>query len=139
MFHYSCCIDDLDSARAFYVDVIGATEGRRAKTWIDFDFFGNQLSLHLGAPTPTERCGDVDGVRVPMPHFGAILEVQEFQALVERLRVAGVGFIFPPTLRFADQPDAQWTLFVADPSGNALEFKAFEDPAAIFGRVARQT
>jgi len=132
-FHFSFFVRDLDATRRFYGGILGCREGRSAPTWVDFDFFGHQLSMHTtGAPAPTENKGIVDGIAVPMPHFGAVLPWAEFHALAERIRGAGLAFVIEPTIRFAGAPAEQATMFVLDPSGNALEFKAFRDPARIF-------
>ncbi len=134
-FHFAFLIDDLDDARRFYGDVLGCAEGRSAPTWVDFDFFGNQISLHLTSDVPVSRhTGNVDAIEVPMPHFGAILEWDAFQALATRAEDAGVDFVFRPMIRFAGQPSEQATMFVRDPSGNALEFKAFRDEASVFAK-----
>jgi len=124
-FHYSFPVRDLDEARRFYGGLLACAEGRSAPTWVDFDFFGNQLSAHLGAPTAAAATGQVDGVAVPIPHFGAILDPGEFEALAARLRAAGVGFLVEPRLRFEGRPGEQHTMFFRDPSGNAIEIKAY--------------
>ncbi len=133
-FHLAVHVTDLDAARAFYGGALGCAEGRSTATWVDFDFFGHQISLHLGTPFATAETGLVVDKRVPMPHFGAILTVAGFEALAARLDAAGTEFIIPPTLRFAGQPGEQWTMFLRDPFGNPLEFKAFPDEAQIFAR-----
>jgi hypothetical protein len=132
-FHYSFFVSDLDATRRFYGEILGCREGRSTATWVDFDFFGNQISAHAtGTPVPTENTGLVDGIRVPMPHFGAILAWDEFHTLAERIRGAGVGFVVEPRSRFAGQPSEQATMFLLDPSGNALEFKTFRRPEHVF-------
>jgi uncharacterized protein len=132
-FHYAFLVRDLAATRAFYVDLIGCTEGRSAPTWVDFDFFGHQLSAHLGDPSLNPaNLGLVDGKQVPMPHFGAILEWAGFETLARRLEAAGVVFVLPPQVRFQGQPGEQATMFLLDPSGNALEFKAFRAAAQVF-------
>ena len=132
-FHYSFFVHDLDAARAFYTGLLGCTEGRSAATWVDFDFFGNQISLHLTDDVPEPRhTGQVDGVAVPMPHFGALLPWAEFEALAARLGRAGTRFVIEPYVRFAGEPAEQATMFLLDPSGNALEFKAFRHPERVF-------
>jgi len=134
-FHYSFLVRDLASTRAFYGQLLGCAEGRSTDTWVDFDFFGNQISAHTTAPVaPTVDAGVVDGVRVPMPHFGAILGWDEFQVCATRLLDAKVAFIIPPRLRFEGQPGEQMTMFLRDPSGNAIELKAFRHEAAVFDR-----
>jgi len=132
-FHYSFFVRDLAATRRFYGEVLGCREGRSSEAWVDFDFFGNQISAHTsGTPAPTEDKGFVDGIAVPMPHFGAILGWDEFHALAARIRAAGVGFVIEPRSRFEGQPAEQATMFLLDPSGNALEFKAFRRPEHVF-------
>ena len=132
-FHLAFPVHDLDQARAFYGGLLGCAEGRSCAEWIDFDFFGHQIVAHL-APA---RSGDaainhVDGHGVPVPHFGAVLAMAEWRILAARLQAAGVEFAIPPTIRFAGQPGEQATMFFRDPSGNAIEMKAFEDPGNLF-------
>jgi extradiol dioxygenase family protein len=132
-FHLAFPVHDLGAARAFYSGVLGCREGRSSDTWVDFDLFGHQIVAHL-AP---EKCGvathnPVDGHDVPVPHFGVILEMHEWQQLAERLRAAGMRFVIEPYVRFAGEVGEQATMFFLDPSGNALEFKAFADPDQIF-------
>lgn len=132
-FHYAFLVTDLDSTRRFYVDVLGCAPGRSSETWVDFDFFGHQLSAHLGRPLrDPANVGLVDGKEVPMPHFGAILDWEAFHALAARLQTAGVAFVLEPQVRFIGRPGEQATMFLFDPSGNALEFKAFRHPRALF-------
>jgi len=132
-FHYSFFVKELASTRRFYGEVLGCREGRSTDLWIDFDFFGNQLSAHTtGAPAPMEDKGVVDGIAVPMPHFGAVLGWDEFHALASRIRAAGLGFVIEPRSRFEGFPAEQATMFLLDPSGNALEFKAFRHPEHLF-------
>lgn len=125
LFHLAFHVTDLDQARRFYGGVLGCTEGRSTDTWVDFDFFGHQLSLHLGQPFATERTGRVGDDLVPMPHFGLVLELPDWQALAQRLRAAGTAFVLEPQLRFAGQPGEQWTMFFCDPFGNPIEIKGF--------------
>ncbi|MBS1767902.1 MAG: VOC family protein [Acidobacteria bacterium] len=132
LFHHAFLVRDLSAARAFYGGALGCREGRSAATWVDFDFFGHQISLHLGEPAVYATRGEVDGIAVPMPHFGAILGMEAFDALARRLMDAGTAFVIPPRLRYAGQPAEQRTMFLLDPSGNALEFKAFREPSCIF-------
>jgi hypothetical protein len=133
-FHYAFLVRDLAPTRAFYRDLIGCREGRSSATWVDFDFFGHQISAHLGEPSLSPSAlGEVDGTAVPMPHFGAILDWDRFEALADTLRAAGTDFVLPPQVRFRGQAGEQATMFLLDPSGNALEFKAFRDPAQVFG------
>lgn len=133
-FHYSFLVRDLAEARAFYVGVLGCREGRSAPTWIDFALYENQLSCHLGTPAPTQAVGRVDGIVVPMPHFGAIITFPEYEALAARLVSAGVEFIVTPRIRYPGEVGEQGTFFFLDPSGNALEFKAFRRADEVFAR-----
>lgn len=131
-FHLAMPVDDLDAARAFYGEVIGCAQGRSADTWIDWNLHGHQFVTHL-APRPAERAHNpVDGHDVPVPHFGLILTIPEFHRLAERFRAAGTTFVIEPYLRFEGLPGEQWTMFLLDPAGNALEFKAFADDAQVF-------
>ena len=132
-FHFSFFVRDLTSTRRFYGEILGCREGRSTDVWVDFDFFGNQISAHTtGSVTPTQNKGEVDGVAVPMPHFGAILAWEDFQALAGRVRAASVPFVIEPRTRFLGQPGEQATMFLLDPSGNALEFKSFRHPEHVF-------
>lgn len=131
-FHLAISVHDLDAARAFYGGVLGCPEGRSSDHWIDFDLFGHQLVAHMGGLSPRERgesnaSSAVDGHAVPIPHFGVVLTLQDFDDFAGRLDEHGVEFVMPPTTRFEGQPGEQRTMFFLDPSGNALEFKAFAD------------
>lgn len=134
-FHLAVPVDDLVAARAFYVEALGCGVGREAASWVDLDLHGHQVVLHEveGART---RAGTnpVDGDGVPVPHFGLVLSVPEWKALAARLEDLGTAFLIPPRVRFQDEPGEQWTMFLSDPAGNALEFKAFEDPSRLFAR-----
>jgi hypothetical protein len=131
-FHLAVPVDDLDAARGFYGEVLGCAQGRSSPSWVDWNFFGHQLVTHL-APRPEENAsGAVDGHDVPVPHYGAILSVDEFHRVAGRLRDAGTAFVIEPEVRFQGEPGEQWTMFVRDPAGNALEFKAFEDDTQVF-------
>jgi extradiol dioxygenase family protein len=132
IFHLAFHVRDLDGARRFYGAALGCKEGRSAPTWVDFDFFGHQLSLHLGEPFATTRTGHVGEQLVPMPHFGVILPLPDWQRLATRLREHGVQFVIPPTLRFEGQPGEQWTMFFTDPFGNPLEVKGFRSLETVF-------
>lgn len=125
LFHFAFNVTDLDLARRFYGDVLACIEGRSTDTWVDFDFGGHQISLHLGEPFKTARTGHVGEHLVPMPHFGLVLALPDWQAMAERLKAAGTDFIVPPQCRFAGQPGEQWTMFFCDPFGNPVEIKGF--------------
>lgn len=125
LFHLAFHVTDLDVARRFYGDVLGCREGRSTATWVDFDFEGHQLSLHLGEPFKTERTGRVGDQLVPMPHFGLVLELPQWQAMAQRLRDAGTDFVLEPQVRYPGQPGEQWTMFFCDPFGNPIEVKGF--------------
>jgi len=131
-FHLAVPVDDLEAARRFYGEILGCTRGRSDPAWTDWNFFGHQLVTHLSGSRGASASNPVDGHDVPVPHFGALLSVEEFQALAARLKEAGVAFVIEPYVRFAGEPAEQWTMFVLDPAGNALEFKAFADDAQVF-------
>ncbi len=132
-FHLAFTVDDLEAARRFYGEVLGCPEGRSAETWVDFDLFGHQIVAHLGdAGNRAEVSNPVDAHDVPVPHFGVVLDWEQFEPFAERLRAAGVEFAIEPTIRFAGQVGEQATMFFRDPAGNALEFKAFRDPDRLF-------
>ena len=133
-FHLAFPVHDLGEARAFYGGLLGCPEGRSADDWVDFDFHGHQIVAHLAPPPARTSTNTVDGEDVPVRHFGLILDPPEWRALADRLRAAGADFLIAPTVRFAGQPGEQSTLFILDPSGNALEFKAFADDAMVFAR-----
>lgn len=134
-FHLAIPVDDIGRAREFYGGVLGLPEGRSADNWADWDCHGHQVVTHQVATVPAEAGhSSVDGHAVPVPHFGLILPVEEFHALADRLRAAGTAFVIEPYLRFAGEPGEQWTMFLRDPAGNALEFKAFHDESQIFAR-----
>jgi extradiol dioxygenase family protein len=132
LFHLAFHVTDLDTARQFYAGVLGCTEGRSTATWVDFDFFGHQLSLHLGEPFQTTRTGQVGAHLVHMPHFGVVLGLPDWQALAQRLTNAGVTFVLPPQVRFEGEPGEQWTLFVLDPFGNPIEAKGFRSLDTVY-------
>jgi uncharacterized protein len=134
-FHLAFPVDDLAAARDFYGRVLGCTEGRSSARWVDFDLRGHQIVAHLAPEAVRARASNsVDGDEVPVPHFGLVLAMDEWRALAERLRDASVEFVIPPTVRFAGEPGEQATMFLYDPAGNALEFKAMADPAKLFAR-----
>ncbi|MEM6858026.1 MAG: VOC family protein [Pseudomonadota bacterium] len=126
-FHLAFPVDDLAAARRFYGDVLGCAEGRSSEEWIDFDFHGHQIVAHLSDEAGDRTANDVDGEHVPVPHFGLVLGMEDWRALADRLEAAGTDFVIEPTVRFAGQPGEQATMFLRDPAGNALEFKAFAD------------
>ncbi|MDV4145106.1 VOC family protein [Shimia sp. FJ5] len=132
IFHLAYNVTDLAEARAFYGDLLGCTEGRSTETWVDFNFFGHQISLHLGTPFSTAATGHVGDHLVPMPHLGVILSKAEWDALAERLKAAGVEFVLAPFTRFAGEPGEQSTMFFRDPSGNPIEIKGFADMSGVF-------
>jgi uncharacterized protein len=132
LFHLAYHVTDLDAARRFYGGVLGCREGRSTGTWVDFDFFGHQISLHLGEPFATTNTGRVGDKLVPMPHLGLVLQRADWQLLADRLRAAGTDFVLEPQLRFAGQPGEQWTMFFRDPSGNPIEVKGFESLDQIY-------
>ena len=125
LFHFAFNVRDLDIARRFYGGVLGCAEGRSTDTWVDFDFFGHQISLHLGEPFPTADTGKVGDVMVPMPHFGLVLALDDWQGMAARLTEAGTDFVLKPQVRFEGAPGEQWTMFFRDPFGNPLEVKGF--------------
>jgi extradiol dioxygenase family protein len=133
-FHLAIHVHDLDAARGFYGGVLGCAEGRSTATWVDFDFFGHQLSLHLGQPFTNAPTGRVGDHMVPMPHFGVVLHLPDWQALADRLTAAGTAFELAPSVRFQGQAGEQWTMFFRDPSGNPLEFKGFPTQEGVFAR-----
>jgi extradiol dioxygenase family protein len=133
-FHLAFPVHDLEAARAFYAGLLGCGVGRESSRWIDFDFHGHQITAHLSAGGAGADANAVDGDRVPVRHFGLILERADWEALAARLRDAGVTFLIEPRVRFKERPGEQATMFVTDPSGNALEFKSFADETAIFAR-----
>ncbi len=132
IFHFAFNVRDLDAARRFYGGLLGCKEGRSTDTWVDFDFFGHQISLHLGEPFATARTGRVGDRLVPMPHFGLILQLADWQAMAQRLTEAGTDFVLPPQGRFEGQPGEQWTMFFLDPSGNPIEVKGFRSLASVY-------
>lgn len=131
-FHLAFRIDDIESTRGFYAGLLECPTGRETENWIDFDFFGHQISAHIG-PRPDDVLQTmVAGVEVPLSHFGAVLPWGQWQALANRLTERMADFVIAPQVRFAGEPGEQGTFFVRDPSGNALEFKAFRDASSMF-------
>lgn len=131
-FHLAIPVDDLAAARQFYGAVLGLPQGRSTQSWVDWDLQGHQLVTHLAPGSSARAHNPVDGHDVPVPHFGLLLSVAEFHRLAERLRLSRIEFVIGPYLRFAGQTGEQWTMFLLDPAGNALEFKAFADDSQVF-------
>lgn len=133
-FHLAFPVRDLAATRAFYGGLLGCPEGRSSAEWIDFDLFGHQIVAHLAPARAADHHNEVDGHDVPVPHFGVVLGWDEFHAFAARLKAAGVRFVIEPYVRFAGQVGEQATMFFRDPSGNALEFKAFKDRSQLFAK-----
>jgi extradiol dioxygenase family protein len=134
-FHLAFPVRDLAEARAFYGDLLGCPEGRSSEDWVDFDFHGHQIVAHLSpAEVGHKATSRVDGEDVPVRHFGVIMTLADWERLADRLKAAGTKFVIEPTVRFKGQAGEQATMFFLDPSGNALEFKAFADDAMVFAR-----
>lgn len=135
-FHLAFPVHDLEAARAFYGGILGCAEGRSSPQWIDFNLYGHQIVAHLDTSTEPRRpvTNPVDGHAVPVPHFGVVLAMAEWEALAARLQTHGVRFVIEPHVRFRGEVGEQATLFFTDPSGNALEFKAFADPSQLFAK-----
>lgn len=132
-FHFAFFVKDLESTRQFYRDTLGCSEGRSTDTWVDFDFFGNQISAHTTGPVgTTQNSGFVAGIAVPMPHFGALLPWDTFNEVADRIRASNISFVLEPMIRYPGEPGEQATMFVLDNSGNALEFKSFRHPEHVF-------
>jgi len=135
LFHLAFPVHDIAAARAFYGGLLGCAEGRSSESWVDFDFHGHQVVAHLSpAECRLAATGEVDGDAVPVRHFGAILAMEVWQALADRLRAAGTSFIIEPHVRFQGEVGEQATMFFLDPSGNALEFKSFADMGQVFAK-----
>jgi uncharacterized protein len=133
-FHLAYNVRDLGAARDFYGRVLGCAEGRSAETWVDFSFFGHQISLHLGAPFATEATGRVGAHLVPMPHLGVVLQLEDWRRLAARLEEEGTDFVIAPTVRYEGEPGEQWTMFFRDPSGNPIEIKGFASLERVFAQ-----
>lgn len=132
IFHLAYHVDDLTKARAFYGDILNCQEGRSTDTWIDYNFFGHQVSLHLGTPFAAKATGKVGDHMVPMPHLGVILPMADWKALAERLSDHNITFDLKPQIRFAGQPGEQATMFFRDPAGNPIEIKGFTNMSGVF-------
>jgi extradiol dioxygenase family protein len=134
-FHLAFPVRDLAEARAFYGELLGCPEGRSSDEWVDFDFYGHQIVAHLSPDEVGHKATNaVDGHDVPVRHFGAILTLPKWEALATKLKAAGTTFVIEPNIRFRGQPGEQATMFFLDPSGNALEFKAFADDSMVFAK-----
>ena len=135
VFHLAYTVGDLDSARRFYGELLGCQEGRSTDTWVDFNFFGNQLPLHIGEVVKRSKTtSKVDDISVPIPHFGCVLDWNSFYDLAEKLQSADIKFIVEPNVRFKDLPGEQATMFFEDYSGNAIELKAYRNPTEVFSK-----
>jgi extradiol dioxygenase family protein len=134
-FHLAFPVHNLDAARQFYGELLGCPEGRSSSEWIDFNFYGHQIVTHLVAHKTVDRPSNaVDGHDVPVPHFGAVLPIAQWQALADKLTAVGTSFIIEPYIRFKGEVGEQATMFLLDPSGNALEFKSFADLGSLFAK-----
>ena len=135
-FHIAFPVHDLGAARSFYCGILGCTEGRSTAHWVDFNFYGHQIVAHLlpDLAARNSEVNPVDSVYVPIPHFGIVLEMDDWRALAERLKAAGMSFVVEPYIRFKGQPGEQATMAFRDPSGNAIEMKAFERPEQLFAK-----
>ena len=135
IFHYAFKVKDIASTRKFYVDLLSCKEGRATENWIDFDFYGHQLSGHVSEHFPKlDYCGKVDGVQVPIPHFGCVLTISQFETLQQTFESNNIEFVIKPQTRYAGQVGEQRTMFVFDFSGNPLEFKAFSNENEVFAK-----
>lgn len=133
-FHLAVPVDDLEAARAFYGGIMECPEGRSSDTWVDFNFFGHQFVVHLGNPVGQPDLNAVDGDAVPSFHFGCVLEWEDWHVLAGKLMAHGTQFVLKPKIRFEGEVGEQATMFLLDPAGNALEFKAFKDPGQLFAK-----
>lgn len=132
-FHLAFKVKDINSTRKFYIEILGCKEGRSTESWIDFDFFGNQLSGHLSDNFPElDYCGKVDGISVPIPHFGCLLAKDEFEIIQKKLESEKIDFVVKPQKRYEGKVGEQMTMFVFDYSGNPIEFKAFSNDNEVF-------
>jgi len=135
LFHLAFPVDDLSAAREFYVGVLGCEEGRSSERWIDFNLYGHQIVTHLAENgAGLKATNHVDADHVPVPHFGVVLPMDEWKALAEKLKTLGIDFVIEPKIRFEGEVGEQATMFLLDPSGNALEFKGFNDFSAVFAK-----
>ena len=135
VFHLAYTVTDLDSASRFYGELLECQEGRSTDTWVDFNFFGNRLSLHVGKVVKRSKTtSNVDDISVPVPHFGCVLDWDTFHNLADKLKSAGIQFIIEPTIRFKGMPGEQATMFFEDPFQNAIEFKTYQNPSEVFSK-----
>lgn len=134
-FHYAFKVKDLASTRKFYIDILGCKEGRSTNTWVDFNFFGSQLSAHISNDFPKQDfCGKVDGINVPIPHFGCLLNKNDFIKIQKKFEFEKIEFLIKPQERYKGKKGEQLTMFVFDFSGNPLEFKAFLNEEEVFSK-----
>ena len=134
-FHFAFKVKDIESTRKFYIDILGCKEGRSTEFWIDFDFFGHQLSAHVSNNFPDlDYCGKVDGINVPIPHFGCLLNREQFDKIENRLKSEKVEFVIKPQKRYEGKVGEQMTMFIFDFSGNSLEFKSFKNTIEVFSK-----
>ena len=132
-FHYAFKVKDLVTTRKFYIEILGCAAGRSTENWLDFNFFGNQLSAHISEHIPNlDYCGKVDGIAVPIPHFGCLLEIDEFKRIQQKLEAENIEFVVKPQIRYEGKTGEQLTMFVFDFSGNPIEFKAFTNKDEVF-------
>lgn len=132
-FHYAFKVKDIATTRKFYVEILGCEEGRSNENWVDFNFFENQLSAHVSEDFPElDYCGQVDGISVPIPHFGCVLKIDEFERIQRKLESEDIEFVVKPQKRYEGKIGEQMTMFVFDFSGNPLEFKSFSDESEVF-------
>lgn len=131
-FHLAVPVDNLEKCRHFYGTVLGMSEGRSSDHWVDFDFYGHQFVIHYSPERTKLHYNPVDGDQVPVPHYGVVLNMEDWKDLSDRLKAANIEFVIEPTIRFKGKPGEQATLFFLDPAGNALEFKAFADMSSLF-------
>ncbi|KLN62352.1 dioxygenase [Kiloniella spongiae] len=132
LFHLAYNVRSLEDARSFYGGILGCEEGRSSESWVDYNFFGHEISLHLGTPFDVQATGKVGEHLVPMPHFGVILEYADWVSVAEKLKQAGIEFLLEPMVRFEGEPGEQWTMFFFDPSGNPIEIKGFKSMDKVF-------
>jgi len=132
-FHYAFKVTDIQSTIRFYRDILGCELGRQTEHWVDFNFFGHQLSAHVSDNIPElDYCGQVDGVAVPSPHFGCLLTPDQFEDIKNRLMTNDIDFIIPPQIRYKGKPEEQQTMFILDFSNNPIEFKSFRNNEFVF-------